>query len=128
MIPEVTVDESYKQRRYDHGDCIYVGGGRYVVAKVDGRLVLWATDAVAERHANLLAALKDATPESRVVCWGGGMLYVAEADRKLYIWDYSADYGHDDKEETAALLQQAFPDFVIIVDRDPKEDYLQDQD
>lgn len=113
-VPEVTVDQSYEavvpfgpfSKRY---------GGKYIIATVGDRKILWAKNASASEHEDLVTSLEK-TCGHTIRCLGGGMLYFSKKNKKIYIWDYSVKHGSDNKKETAEMLKKKFPGCKIVID------------
>ncbi|MFZ2886465.1 MAG: hypothetical protein WA021_01450 [Minisyncoccia bacterium] len=87
---------------------------------VDGKYVVWANDASAAGHTDLVASL-EAKMGKKVDCLGGGTLHLSLRKHKIYIWDYSATYGSDDKRQTAIALKQVFPKYQIVLENPDTE-------
>jgi len=125
QVPEVTVDESYTRLdRYGHE----LHAGKYIVADIDGKRIVWADNAHAYEHKDLVVAL-EVRLGREVKCLGGGALHIAKDTRKIYIWDFSARYGHDDKRQTAEALKHAFPEYKIVRENpDLEQRYLREKE
>lgn len=109
-IPEVTVDESYATLRQYGREIL---GMKYIVANVGDQRVVWANNADANMHKHLVASLEKIVGHE-IECLGGGSLYLNRKEKKIHLWDYSADYGRDDKRLTAKMLEEHFQGYVVV--------------
>lgn len=118
MVENVTVDKkSYSlNRRYDG----WLGGGKFIVAYVSGRKVVWAPSASISEHKELLASLEGELGFG-VSVNGGGWLYIHETTKQIFVWGQSVRYGEEtDRSETVEMLEEFFTDYAVL-EADPRE-------
>lgn len=91
-------------------------GGKFILAWVNGKRVLWASDADdLVEHVNLVESLGEVS-SATVDCIGGGRLYIDDERAKIYVWDSSVKYGRAHLGTVAEMLRRAYPDYTVTPD------------
>lgn len=104
-LPEVKVDPR--------------GGFKYIVAVVSdqngNQKTVIRADETCEAHAYIMGDLvEEVGPEIDIECIGGGRIRVDPDRRTIEIWKFSEAYGQEpDRQQTVAMLQNAFPGFKV---------------
>jgi len=96
-------------------------GGKYIVITTGSdtdRLIFWAQNQTLGFHKDVVTELEHKIPEFCVI--GGGSVWIDRKMRQITIWDWSSDYGGDDKVSTAELLERAFSGFTVYIGSDRK--------
>ena len=105
-------------------DVTIAGSGRYVIADLwnkktgEKKRVFWAPDPDVGFHQDLAKMLgEEVGNDVEVNCYrgGGGRINFDPEQKKIIIGDWSMTYREDDKEETAQMLEKAYPDFAVLI-------------
>lgn len=94
-------------------------GYKYVLIEVadengDKKLVIRANETVRWHEDIVKLFQRECKLSAR--CLGGGRIWIDAAQKKIRLWDYSGDYGREDRSKTVEVLKTAFPDFEITTD------------
>ncbi len=76
--------------------------------------IMWNDNLSASYHRDLLPGLQKMTGELKVTCEGGGTLSVGYRGAMM-LWDYSMDFGEDDKLKTIEILRRRFPEAEVEI-------------
>lgn len=91
-------------------------GGKFILAWVNGKRVLWASDAhYLTEHADLVESLGEVS-SAAVDCIGGGRLYIDDERATIYVWDSSVRYGRAHQPTVHEMLMRTYPDYTINPD------------
>ncbi|MBH41389.1 MAG: hypothetical protein CL685_01610 [Candidatus Magasanikbacteria bacterium] len=99
-IPSVDVEES--------------GGYKFILVKHQSRYFVFAREECSYHRYNL--QLFREKNDIRAICCGGGRIHFNKEESSISIWDYSADYGWEDRKITETLLSAYYPSYTLDIE------------